>query len=107
MKWYQYVACFFAGMFFVNSIPHFIHGMEGDAFPTPFADLPGTGLSSSLVNVLWALANVLAGGLLLRVAGMVNANKRSLLMIFAGIAACSILLSIMAPMVLDVYKQSH
>jgi len=48
MKWYNYVACFFAGVFLANVVPHFIHGVSGDSFPTPFANPPGKGLSSPI-----------------------------------------------------------
>ncbi len=33
MNWYDYVACFFAGMFLTNVVPHFVHGISGDRFP--------------------------------------------------------------------------
>ena len=29
MKWYHYVAVFFAGAFLANVVPHFIHGVSG------------------------------------------------------------------------------
>jgi hypothetical protein len=53
MPWYDYLACFFSGMFLANLVPHFVHGVSGDPFPTPFAHPPGRGLSSPTVNVLW------------------------------------------------------
>jgi hypothetical protein len=40
--WYDYIASFFAGMFLANAVPHFVHGISGDRFPTPFAHPPGT-----------------------------------------------------------------
>jgi hypothetical protein len=52
MSWYNYVACFFAGAFLANVVPHFFHGISGDRFPTPFAKPPGRGLSSPTVNVI-------------------------------------------------------
>ena len=36
MKWYHYIACFFAGAFLANTVPHFVHGISGDCFPSPF-----------------------------------------------------------------------
>jgi hypothetical protein len=45
------VACFFAGAFLANFVPHFVHGISGDRFPTPFANPPGKGLSSPTLNV--------------------------------------------------------
>ncbi len=54
VNWYNYIACFFAGVFFANVVPHFVQGISGDRFPTPFAHPPGKGLSSPTVNVVWA-----------------------------------------------------
>lgn len=65
MEWYNYLAAFFAGAFLANSVPHFIHGISGDKFPTPFAKPPGKGLSSAYINVLWAGFNIIIGYLLL------------------------------------------
>lgn len=59
------IAHFLAGAFLVNGIPHLVNGVSGRAFPTPFAKPPGRGLSSPLVNVLWAAANFVAGDLLI------------------------------------------
>lgn len=68
MAWYDYVAWFFAGAFLANSIPHIVQGMSGNRFQTPFASPPGVGESSATVNVVWGFANVVIGGVLLRVA---------------------------------------
>jgi hypothetical protein len=94
MPWYDYVACFFAGMFLANFVPHFVHGASGDRFPTPFAHPPGKGLSSPTVNVIWALLNLVVGYVLFRVGGVSATNYGSLAVFFAGIAAISIQLSI-------------
>ncbi len=94
MKWYNYIACFFAGFFLTNVIPHLIHGISGDSFPTPFANPPGKGLSSPMVNTLWALLNLLIGYLLYRGSKISRNNRLALLIFFVGIVACSILLSI-------------
>jgi hypothetical protein len=61
MSWYIYVAYFLGGAFFVNAIPHFISGVCGRPFPTPFASPPGKGMSSPMVNVLWGTVNGVAG----------------------------------------------
>ena len=45
MKWYNYLACLFAGFFLANSVPHFVQGICGNFFPTPFAHPAGIGLS--------------------------------------------------------------
>lgn len=94
MPWYTYFAAFLAGMFLANVVPHFVHGISGDRFPTPFAHPPGKGLSSPTVNVVWALANLVAGYLLLRVGQVSPAHPASLLIFFAGIAILSVLMSI-------------
>jgi len=90
MAWYDYVACFFAGAFLANFVPHFVHGISGDRFPTPVAHPPGKGLSSPTVNVLWALLNLVAGYVLFRVGGVSATNYASLAVFFAGIALISI-----------------
>jgi hypothetical protein len=94
MKWYHYLAAFFAGAFLANTVPHFIHGVSGDPFPSPFANPPGKGLSSPLVNVLWACLNLLVGYILLRVGKVSTQNKVSLILMFLGILAMSIQLSL-------------
>lgn len=94
MKWYHYLACFFAGLFFANTVPHFIHGISGDSFPSPFSNPPGKGLSSPTVNVLWGLGNLLVGYILWRVGKGTQNNIWSLLTIFAGLVCMSIMLSI-------------
>jgi hypothetical protein len=65
MPWYGYVAHFFAGAFLANGLPHFLQGMCGNKFQTPFASPPGVGESSALVNVVWGWFNFLVGGVLL------------------------------------------
>ncbi|HXB31491.1 MAG TPA: hypothetical protein VNW49_16810 [Puia sp.] len=94
MKWYHYLAAFFAGAFLANTVPHFIHGVSGDSFPSPFSHPPGKGLSSPTVNVLWACFNLLIGFILLRVSKTSVQNKFSLLVLFLGILAMSVQLSI-------------
>ncbi len=58
MPWFQLPAYFFAGAFFANFVPHFVSGVLGRTFPTPFASPPFRGQSSSPVNVLYGLANL-------------------------------------------------
>jgi hypothetical protein len=94
MKWYHYVAAFFAGAFLANVVPHFIHGVSGDAFPSPFASPPGKGLSSPLVNVLWACLNLLIGYILLMVSKTSTKNKLAMLILFLGILVMSVQLAI-------------
>lgn len=64
MPWYYYVAHFFAGVFLANGVPHFVHGVSGNKFQSPFASPPGIGESSAIVNVVWGWFNfVIAGAL--------------------------------------------
>ena len=58
MSWLHYVSWFCGGMFLANAVPHFVNGISGRPFQTPFASPPGKGLSSSTVNVLWGAFNV-------------------------------------------------
>jgi len=94
MKWYQYVACFFAGMFIANMVPHFIHGVSGDVFPSPFSTPPGKGPSSPTVNVFWGLFNLVVGYLLMRAGKVSHQRVMSLVVFFLGIVAMSWMLSI-------------
>ena len=95
MKWYHHLACFFAGVFLTNALPHFLHGISGDSFPSPFSHPPGKGLSSPTVNVLWGLANFAIGYLLLRAGGFPQPRKGGLVSFFAGVAFLSIMMSVM------------
>jgi|ERR1700730_13312863 len=94
MEWYNYPAAFFAGIFLANAIPHFVHGISGNRFPTPFAKPRGVGLSPPTTNVVWALVNLLASYFLCRVGKVNEDHEWSLLVFFAGIVAMSIFLSI-------------
>ena len=94
MPWYDYVACFFAGMFLANAVPHFVNGISGDSFPTPFAKPPGKGLSSPVVNVAWALLNLVIGWELFRVGKVSSGDELALILFFVGAAAISVMLSV-------------
>ena len=73
-KWYHYLLAFFAGAFLMNVLPHFLAGVSGTYFPTPFANPPGIGLSSPTINVAWGTINLVIGGLLFYAAKVCN-NK--------------------------------
>jgi len=90
MKWYHYVAGFFAGVFLTNVVPHFVNGISGNSFPTPFANPPGKGLSSPLINILWALLNLLIGYLLFRSSRINSKSKLGLFIFFIGMVLISI-----------------
>ena len=69
MEWARYASLFLAGAFLTNAIPHFVSGVTGRPFQTPFAKPPGKGLSSSTVNVLWGFFNLAVGYLNFRIGG--------------------------------------
>jgi drug/metabolite transporter (DMT)-like permease len=94
LKWYHYLAGFFAGVFLTNVVPHFVNGISGNAFPTPFADPPGKGLSSPLTNILWALFNLLVGYMFFRSSRINSKSKLGLFLFFVGIVLISIVSSL-------------
>jgi hypothetical protein len=61
MMWLRDLSYFFGGVFLTNAIPHFVSGVMGRPFQSPFAKPPGEGLSSSTVNVLWGFFNLAVG----------------------------------------------
>jgi hypothetical protein len=68
MSWYNYIACFFAGVFLIHIIPHLIHGF-------------------SLTNVIGILVS-LGGGCLLLWAGRFSIkNPWAIVLLLAGIAS--------------------
>jgi hypothetical protein len=93
MEWYNYLADFFAGAFLANFVPHFVYGVCGDKFPTPFSKPPGQGLSSPVTNVIWALFNLVVGFLLFNAGNISTAQPVTWVLVFAGVAVMSIMLS--------------
>ena len=65
MAWHTYLSYFFGGALLANAIPHFVSGMMGKPFQSPFAKPPGEGLSTSTVNALWGFANFVIGYVLI------------------------------------------
>jgi len=61
----HYLSYFFGGAFLTNAIPHFVSGLMGRPFQSPFAKPHGEGLSSSTVNVLWGFFNLVVAYILL------------------------------------------
>jgi hypothetical protein len=64
MEWLTLVSYFLGGAFLTNAVPHLVSGVMGEPFQSPFAKPPGQGLSSSTVNVLWGVLNIVIGYLL-------------------------------------------
>lgn len=69
VNWLHDVAYLFGGAFLSNAVPHFVSGVMGRPFQSPFARPPGQGLSSSTVNVLWGFANFVVAYLLIAQVG--------------------------------------
>jgi hypothetical protein len=65
MEWIRYISYFFGGAFVTNALPHFVSGLMGRSFQSPFAKPPGKGLSSSTLNVLWGFSNLAVGYVLI------------------------------------------
>ena len=92
MTWLHLVSYLFGGMFLANAIPHFVSGIMGRPFQSPFAKPPGKGLSSSTVNVVWGFFNAVAGYLL--VVGVGNFDLRSISDVLA-LAVGALLISLL------------
>ena len=75
MPWHNVAAYFLGGMFLANFFPHFIAGMSGVRFYTPFATPPFRGLSSPVVNMFYALFNLAMAYALLVVIGSLELQR--------------------------------
>jgi hypothetical protein len=65
MQYGYFVSYFFGGAFLANAVPHYVSGVTGRPFQSPFAKPPGKGLSSASVNVLWGFFNLIVAYILL------------------------------------------
>ena len=91
------VWAFLSGVFLVNAVPHFVHGISGEAFFTPFSHFSGdtNGKSSALLNVLWAGFNLALGALLFRVGQVcMPGNSTNQMLFIAGGALIAVTLSL-------------
>src|SRR5580698_3521015 len=75
MRWYHYFSYFWGGAFLANAVPHFVSGVTGHPFQSPFASPPGVGLSSARVNVLWGALNLVIAYLLLCRVGLFEVRR--------------------------------
>ena len=75
MAWSHLVSCFFGGAVLTNAVPHFVSGVMGRPFQSPFAKPPGEGLSSSTINVLWGFFNLVIGSVLVGRVGEFDARS--------------------------------
>jgi hypothetical protein len=90
----EYVAFFFGGMFVANAVPHFVSGVCGRKFPSPFASPPGKGESSPMVNVLWGAFNLVIGYLLVfRVGEFFIRETSSVVALGVGVLAMAVMLA--------------
>ncbi len=71
------VSYFFGGVFLANAVPHFVCGMMGRPFQSPFAKPPGKGLSSSTVNVVWGWVNFVLAYLFIAQVGQFDLRAES------------------------------
>jgi len=94
MRWLHCLSYFFGGAFLVNAIPHFVSGVMGHPFQSPFATPPGEGLSPAWVNVLWGSANLVFAYLLLARVGSFGCRCwRHILVAGAGGLAMALMLA--------------
>jgi hypothetical protein len=93
MQYGYYAAYFFGGAFLANAVPHYVSGVMGRAFQSPFAKPPGKGLSSASINVLWGFFNLLAAYILLARVGYFDLHSTDHV-VAAGLGA--LLMSMMA-----------
>lgn len=82
MNWLWLVSYFLGGAFAANAVPHFVSGITGRPFQTPFAKPSGIGLSSATVNVVWGFFNAVVGYLLVARVGAFDARATSHVLVF-------------------------
>lgn len=92
MHWIHCLSYLFGGFFVANAVPHLGMGITGHAFQSPFATPSGVGLSTSTINVVWGLSNLIIGYLLVYRVGHFELRRNShIISLGAGIALCSLL----------------
>jgi len=90
----EYLAYFAAGAFLANGIPHFVSGISGRYFPSPFARPPGVGESPPVVNVIWGLVNLIVGIILLMGVGEFNPGfSLDMLVMISGFSGMALVLA--------------
>lgn len=94
MMWYAYLAYFVAGAFLANGVPHFVNGIAGRKFQSPFASPRGVGESSPVVNVIWGLVNFFIGYALIFGVGKFNFGfNLGVLMVALGVLLTAVVLA--------------
>lgn len=94
MAWLALLSYVVGGAFLANATPHFVSGMMGRPFQSPFAKPPGQGLSSSTVNVLWGFLNIIVGYVLVcRVGSFRLRDTTDAISIGVGVLSIALLLA--------------
>lgn len=93
-RWYHLIAWFFGGVFLTNAVPHLVSGVSGEPLQTPFASPPGGDLSSSTVNVLWGMFNLVVGYVLVVRIGRFDLRQtKHVVVLGLGVLAMALLLA--------------
>lgn len=94
MNGYDYIACFFAGLFLANVVPHFRAWHFRRSFP--YAIRPSSGKRIVVANreCCLALFNLVGGYILFRAGKVATGGDSALIVFFTGIAAISTMLSV-------------
>ncbi len=75
MKWYNYIACFFAGVFLIHILPHLLNGL-------------------TLTNVIGASVSLIGGGLLLWAGRFSFRNLWAVVLVLAGMGSVFLYLAV-------------
>lgn len=86
--WELYVYCLLAGLFGANGVPHFVRGIMGKKFRTPFGKD-----SSPTLNVAWGWLNFVAAGILIFYANIHPHLLRALGMVALGALIMGVMLA--------------
>jgi hypothetical protein len=91
MIWYVALARFGAGLFLANGVPHFVQGIAGKRFQSPFVSPQGVGKSSPVVNVIWGMTNLVVGYVLICAVGdFVGGMSKDALIVGLGVLIASV-----------------
>jgi hypothetical protein len=83
-----YVFSFIAGFIGANGVPHFVKGITGQKFQTPFGRP-----SSAVINVIWGWANFVVAALLLYFGKVHPHLLRSFTLVSIGALAQALILA--------------
>ena len=86
--WQLYVYSFLAGVIGANGVPHFVKGISGEKFQTPFGKS-----SSAVVNVVWGWLNFVVAGLLLYLGNVHQHLLRAFSLVVIGALVIALVLA--------------